>query len=285
MPEPIGKPGDVHDRGTGRVPGPAICGRRGPLVGVIDHGSGNLHSVCQALQKAGAHPKLVSDPRMFSAVDAVVLPGVGALGTAMANLRRINGVQQVQELVQRGERPVLGICVGHQMFFEQGTERDETVDGLGCLPGTVVPMPTSRLPHMGWNTVHPPADTALFTGISGERFYFVHSCAVVTVSPCALAHVEGDAAALAHTGDDATDPETGTGTASPGAIGHTAAGPESAHAMTGRNGHPVRTTTTCHDGCTFVSAIECGRLCSTQFHPEKSGPAGIQLLRNWLAMV
>ena len=243
MPESIGKPGDVHDRGTGRVPGPAICGRRGPLVGVIDHGSGNLHSVCQALQKAGAHPRLVSDPRMFSAVDAVVLPGVGALGTAMANLRRINGVQQVQELVQRGERPVLGICVGHQMFFEQGTERDETVDGLGCLPGTVVPMPTSRLPHMGWNTVHPPADTALFTGISGERFYFVHSCAVVTVSP------------------------------------------ESAHAMTGLNGHPVRTTTTCHDGCTFVSAVECGQLCSTQFHPEKSGPAGIQLLRNWLAMI
>ena len=179
---------------------------------------------------------------MFSAVDAVVLPGVGALGTAMANLRRINGVQQVQELVQRGERPVLGICVGHQMFFEQGTERGETVDGLGCLPGTVVPMATPRLPHMGWNTVHPPADTALFTGISGERFYFVHSCAVMTASP------------------------------------------ESA-AMTGRNGHPVRTTTTCNDGCTFVSAIECGRLCSTQFHPEKSGPAGIQLLRNWLAMV
>ncbi len=199
-------------------------------VGVIDHGSGNLHSACRALSEAGAEVVLSRHLDELARTDALALPGVGALASCMAGLRAMGGDELVADQVDRG-RPLLGICVGHQMLFEDGEERGEPVAGLGILPGTVTMLPADRLPHMGWNTVAPCEGTRLFRGIEEERFYFVHSYGLV-------------------------DPGQHTGI-----------------------------TTCTHEDAVFVAACELGAVCSTQFHPEKSGQAGQRLLRNWLDAV
>ncbi len=199
-------------------------------VGVIDHGSGNLHSACRALAEAGADVVLSSDIDELEGTDALVLPGVGALASCMAGLRAMGGDELVAGWVDRG-RPLLGICVGHQMLFEDGEERGEPVGCLGLLPGSVTMLDADRLPHMGWNTVAPCPGSRLFRGIESERFYFVHSYGVPVGSP--------------HTG-----------------------------------------ITSCrHEEAEFIAATELGPICSTQFHPEKSGKAGAGLLRNWLALI
>lgn len=142
-------------------------------VGIIDHGSGNLHSARRALRQVGAEVIVSNDPSALLDTDALVLPGVGALAVCMTGLRAMGGARLVRQWVDEG-RPLLGICVGHQMLFERGRERDVDVKCLGVLPGVVEELPAERLPHMGWNTVTPATDSALFQGVQ-ERFYFVHS--------------------------------------------------------------------------------------------------------------
>lgn len=199
-------------------------------VGVIDHGSGNLHSACRALSQAGAEVVLSADADELTRTDALVLPGVGALAACMAGLRAMGGDELVANQVSAG-KPLLGICVGHQMLFEDGEERGEPVSCLGILPGSVTMLPAERLPHMGWNTVSPCRGSRLFRGVEKERFYFVHSYGVLVHAP--------------HTG-----------------------------------------ITSCrHEDVDFIAATELGQVCSTQFHPEKSGAAGAALLRNWLDAV
>ncbi|MDO4411954.1 imidazole glycerol phosphate synthase subunit HisH [Cutibacterium sp.] len=199
-------------------------------VGIIDHGSGNLHSAERALRKVGAIVTVSKDPEVLLDNDALVLPGVGALAACMAGLRSMGGDQLVRRWVDEG-RPLLGICVGHQMLFERGRERGVDVECLGVLPGAVEELPADRLPHMGWNTVQPATQTTLFQHVNGERFYFVHSYGVLVDGP-----------------DD-------------------------------------HFTTATHQGATFVAAAEVGPVVSTQFHPEKSGSAGLDLLERWLARV
>jgi len=145
-------------------------------IGVIDHGSGNIHSVCQALVSAGATVTLSSRHTELELCDGFVLPGVGAFAACMDGLRAIDGVTFVRAMVAAG-RPLLGVCVGHQMLFERGVEHGVETEGLGLLPGVVDRLTARRLPHMGWNTVDAtPGD--MFAGIAGQRFYFVHSYAV-----------------------------------------------------------------------------------------------------------
>lgn len=154
----------------------------GRRIGVIDHGSGNLHSACRALAEAGAEAVLSADAGELERTDALVLPGVGALGACMAGLRAMGGDDLIAGWVERG-RPLLGICVGHQMLFEDGEERGEAVGCLGVLPGSVSMLAAERLPHMGWNRVAPCSGSRLFTGVESERFYFVHSYGVPAHSP------------------------------------------------------------------------------------------------------
>ncbi|WCC80846.1 imidazole glycerol phosphate synthase subunit HisH [Cutibacterium equinum] len=199
-------------------------------VGIIDHGSGNLHSVERALRKVGATVTVSHDLAVLDDNDALVLPGVGALAACMAGLRAMGGDHLVHRWVDEG-RPVLGICVGHQMLFERGRERGVDVECLGVLPGVVEELPARRLPHMGWNTVDPAARTRLFQHVGDERFYFVHSYGVLV------------------------------------------------------DGHDDHVTAATHQGVTFVAAEEVGSVTSTQFHPEKSGAAGLSLLQRWLAVV
>jgi len=149
----------------------------GPLVALLDYGSGNVHSATRAVAAAGCEAVLTADPELVLAADGLVVPGVGAFAACMAGLDAVGGPALIRGRLAAG-RPVLGICVGHQILFERGVEHGVETAGLGLLPGVVERLTATRLPHMGWNTVDAPAGSALFAGIGDQRFYFVHSYGV-----------------------------------------------------------------------------------------------------------
>lgn len=211
---------------------------RRPRVVVLDYGSGNVRSAVRALEHVGAQVELTADAAAAIDCDGLVVPGVGAFAAVAEQLRAVDGPRIVDQRLAGG-RPVLGICVGHQVMFDRSTEhgRDDA-EGLGHWPGTVDKLPAAVVPHMGWNTVEPPAGTVLFAGVEHERFYFVHSFA----------------AQRWHWRDGS------------GQVARIAA-PQ---------------VTWAEHGARFIAAVEHGPLSATQFHPEKSGEAGAQLLRNWL---
>jgi len=146
-------------------------------VVVLDYGSGNLRSAVRALERAGASVTLTADRGTALAADGLLVPGVGAFAACMAGLRAVRGHEVIGRRLAGG-RPVLGICVGMQILFDEGVEHGVRTEGCGEWPGTVERLRAPIVPHMGWNTVEPAADTALFAGLEEERFYFVHSYAV-----------------------------------------------------------------------------------------------------------
>jgi imidazole glycerol-phosphate synthase subunit HisH len=149
-----------------------------PSVAVLDYGFGNVRSAVRALARVGADVTLTADRAAAEAADGLVVPGVGAFAAVVAGLRAVRGDQIIDRRLAGG-RPVLGICVGLQVMFEKSTEHGQhDVAGLGEWPGTVELLPAPVVPHMGWNTVEPPAGTVLFAGVEAERFYFVHSFGV-----------------------------------------------------------------------------------------------------------
>ena len=149
-----------------------------PTVVVLDYGSGNVRSAVRALERVGAEVELTADRAAAEGCDGLVVPGVGAFAAVAEQLRAVRGDQIVDRRLAGG-RPVLGICVGHQVMFERSTEHgQEHVEGLGEWPGVVERLPADVVPHMGWSTVEPPPGTVLFQGVEDERFYFVHSYAV-----------------------------------------------------------------------------------------------------------
>jgi imidazole glycerol-phosphate synthase subunit HisH len=210
----------------------------GPRVVVLDYGFGNVRSATRALERVGAEVSLTADRGAALGCDGLVVPGVGAFAAVLDGLRAVGGDQVVERRLAGG-RPVLGICVGLQVMFEHSEEHGVHTDGLGQWPGTVELLDAPVVPHMGWNTVRPPAGSTLFAGVGEESFYFVHSYGVRRW----------------------TFPE--------------------------RDGQLARfvppEVTWADYGTPFVAAVENGALCATQFHPEKSGDAGAQLLRNWVA--
>jgi glutamine amidotransferase len=147
-----------------------------PTVVVLDYGSGNVHSAAKALELAGATVELTADRAKVSAADGLVVPGVGAFSAVMNQLNAVRGAELIERRLAGG-RPVLGVCVGMQVLFDNGVERGNETPGLGEWPGVVRELDAPILPHMGWNTVEAPADSILFDGIADERFYFVHSFA------------------------------------------------------------------------------------------------------------
>jgi imidazole glycerol-phosphate synthase subunit HisH len=149
-----------------------------PKVVVLDYGSGNLRSAQRALARVGADVTVTADLHAAAECDGLVVPGVGAFAACMAGLRGIGGEKAIADRIEAG-RPVLGICVGMQILFSAGVEFGVHTEGCGVFPGTVDRLAAPVLPHMGWNTVAPPADSVLFAGIpGGTRFYFVHSFAL-----------------------------------------------------------------------------------------------------------
>lgn len=151
------------------------------VLALVDYGAGNLHSVRNALITAGAkRVKVTADPDAVRAADRIVLPGVGAFGACAAGLNAIAGlVEAMEERVQRGGVPFLGICVGMQLLATRGLEHGAT-PGLGWVAGEVRPIevtdPAIKVPHMGWNDVIPATyhhDGAEL--VEPGEAYFLHS--------------------------------------------------------------------------------------------------------------
>ena len=204
-----------------------------PLVAVLDYGSGNVHSAVKALAAAGADARLTADRGLIQDAAGLVVPGVGAFRAVMEALRAQRGDEAIERRLAGG-RPVLGICVGMQVLFGRGLERDTDTEGMGQWPGVVTELDAPVLPHIGWDTVRAGEGSRLFRGIEDERFYFVHSYGAQKWSL------------------EVTRPFA----------------------------PPVLTW--CDYGSPFLAAVENGPLSATQFHPEKSGDAGIRLLANWI---
>ena len=147
------------------------------MIAIIDYDAGNIKSVEKALQKLGQEVIITRDAEEILSADKVILPGVGAFGDAMHNLRKY-GLDQVNYQVVENKTPFLGICLGLQLLFEKS---DESVGakGLGILQGEICRIPDKeglKIPHMGWNSLHLQNDGRLFAGLPEDSYvYFVHS--------------------------------------------------------------------------------------------------------------
>ena len=196
------------------------------MLAVVDYGAGNMSSVRKAFAFLGVETVVARCPEGLTGADRIVLPGVGAFGRAAERLRLLGFDRALREWAAAG-RPLLGICLGLQLFFES-SEESPGVEGLGLIPGICRRLRARTVPHIGWNAVRPSRPHPLFDGTgAAEHFYFVHGFYAAPVE-------SGDVLALTYyTGD-------------------------------------------------FCSAAGRGRLIGVQFHPEKSGPAGLELLRNWM---
>jgi glutamine amidotransferase len=138
-------------------------------VTVIDLGLGNLGSVTQALTRAGGTPTLSTDPAEVAKAERVILPGVAAFGLGIERASKFKPA--LQDVLARN-RPVLGICLGMQLLFEEG-EEDGVRPGLGLLPGRVTRIPAGvQVPHIGWQKLHPTGDSPL---MPRGWAYFAHS--------------------------------------------------------------------------------------------------------------
>ena len=197
------------------------------MIAILDYGSGNLRSAERAFATAGKDVVVTSDRSIALEAEGLVVPGVGAFAACMNGLNAIDGASIVRERLAK-ERPTLGICIGMQIMFSEGTEHSETGmhNGIGLWDGIVSQLDAPILPHMGWNTVESDSASTLFKGVESESFYFVHSYAAKN------------------------------------AVGKSQAW--STH------------------GEKFLAAVEDGYVSATQFHPEKSGAAGLALIKNWV---
>ena len=149
-------------------------------IAIIDYGVGNLRSVEKAFTSQDIEAVVTSDENVLRAADKLVLPGVGAFKACMDGLRA-RGFDELVLDAARAGKPIIGLCVGLQMMFEEGHEFG-VHRGLGLMPGRVVKFPEKlRVPHIGWNQVEFKQDHAIFRGLPGQTFfYFVHSYYVET---------------------------------------------------------------------------------------------------------
>lgn len=147
------------------------------MIAIIDYDAGNLKSVEKALVSLGEEVVVSRNPKEILAADKVILPGVGAFGDAMEKLQHFDLIKTIHEVVERNI-PLLGICLGLQLLFEESDEAPG-VKGLGILPGKILRIPAKegyKIPHMGWNSLKITDGAKLFKGINdGAYVYFVHS--------------------------------------------------------------------------------------------------------------
>ena len=200
------------------------------MIAIIDYGAGNIRSIEKALEHVGARVQVTDDPAMVAEAQAVVLPGVGSGGAAMARMKERGLDGAIRQATQQG-KPFLGICLGMQLLADHHAEGE--VDGLGLFRGEVRRIPHGpKIPHMGWNQVTPlRTGLPIFASIPQDAyFYFAHSYYV--------------------------EPQNQQGVA----------------AITDY-------------GSPYCSVIVTERVWGTQFHPEKSGSVGLQLLKNFVKWV
>ncbi len=224
-------------------------------VTLIDYGAGNLPSVERAFQHLGAATERATVPEQVAGAECLVLPGVGHFGAMMHRLEWQQLAEPLRAALHR-KIPLLGICLGMQALFE-ACEEAPALPGFNVFPGCVTALPRNvRLPHLGWNQIQQVQESRLLRGISESAwFYFAHSHAVST-------------------GMDSPVP-TGRVLQMPSA----AALPQRAAAL------PDGAVATCNYGTSFVAATEKAHVFGVQFHPEKSGDAGMDVFRNFLEAV
>ncbi|MFH0826484.1 MAG: imidazole glycerol phosphate synthase subunit HisH [Candidatus Omnitrophota bacterium] len=147
-------------------------------IAIVDYGMGNIHSVNKALQLYGAQTLITSAPEAIASAQKCVLPGVGAFDDAMQELKKQNLIDCLREYVRLG-KPLLGVCLGMQLFFEE-SEEGRSAKGLGFLKGKVKkfkPSNGKKVPHMGWNQIQKSkSDCPLLKDVADNSFvYFCHS--------------------------------------------------------------------------------------------------------------
>lgn len=156
-------------------------------IGIINYGLGNLHSVAGAVERLEHQPLISSNPDELASCAKLILPGVGAFGKGMQNLRECGLIDPLTGIVIQQKKPVLGICLGFQLLCKQ-SEEFGTHEGLGWLDADVKRINTAgkdlRLPHVGWNDLEQTADSILFQDIPTEAlFYYVHTYCVKPNQP------------------------------------------------------------------------------------------------------
>ena len=202
------------------------------MIAIVDYGVGNLFSLKSSFAAVGADAVVTSDPAVLRSAEKILLPGVGAFGDAADKLRA-SGLDKVVVEQAREGKPLLGICLGMQLLFENGYEYG-VHDGLGLIPGAVKPIadviPADlKIPHIGWNGLIFKRDCPLFKHIKdGDCVYFVHSFYA--------ADCEEYVAATAEYGAELT------------------------------------------------ACVQNGNVFGCQFHPEKSGTVGLNILRAFCEM-
>jgi glutamine amidotransferase len=199
------------------------------MIAIVDYGVGNLFSLRASLKYIGQEAEITGDKARIERADRIILPGVGAFGDAAEKLRDTGLGDAVTSEAKKG-KPLLGICLGMQLLFEESFEFGRH-EGLGLLEGVVAPIkdripPTYKIPHIGWNAlIFPPGDKSPLFELTneGEHVYFVHSY-----------HAEEC------------------------------------------EGSIIATT---EYGASLTAAVGRGNVLGTQFHPEKSGDVGLNILR------
>lgn len=159
------------------------------MITVVDYGMGNLRSVHNALKLLGEDVIITGNPSEILQAERLILPGVGAFGLAMHNLRQRGLVEALNEKVLHHGTPILAICLGMQLLAESSTEHGNHT-GLGWIKGRVQKFEVEplRVPHVGWNEILPQQDSPLFKGLDGNKeFYFVHSFHYVPDDPSVVA--------------------------------------------------------------------------------------------------
>ncbi|THU41526.1 imidazole glycerol phosphate synthase subunit HisH [Niastella caeni] len=149
------------------------------MIAILDYGIGNVSSIRNMLKKIGVPATITADLAVIEQAKKLILPGVGHFDYCMNQLKAAPFYDLLQQQVINNKVPVLGVCVGCQMLMESSEEGNE--NGLGWLKGKVIRFKKDQLPagfkipHMGWNDVHPAAKNGLYAGFETPRFYFVHS--------------------------------------------------------------------------------------------------------------
>ncbi len=201
------------------------------MIAVIDYGVGNVFSLCRSLEAIGQTPVVTGDPDQLRKADKLFLPGVGAFADAAAKLRDTGLDRVIKEEAARG-KPLMGICLGMQLLFEESYEFGQ-YEGLGLIPGKVIGMegtiPTElKIPHIGWNRLlfpDRPRHPLLQTVEDGDCVYFVHSFYATDCDEAVIAQAEY--------------------------------------------------------GKVLTAAVAKGNVMGCQFHPEKSGTVGLNILRTF----
>lgn len=204
------------------------------MIAIIDYQLSNLFSVKHVLDSLKVESVITSDPQVILKAQAAILPGVGAFGDAMVNLKKLNLAKAIQEFIQSG-RPFMGVCLGLQLLFSESFEFGQH-QGLDVISGKVIKFPTLKVPQIAWNqlyykkNIRPNWENSPLRTLKNHQYvYFVHSYYVRPDDKKAICSY------------------------------------------------------TNYSGFEYCSSIIKKNIFAVQFHPEKSGPKGIEIYYNWLS--